>query len=70
MQAPDAGGLQQLVEPVGKQLMAASGMADNRRSAVFNHLKTAADALQALTWVVYSGPSCGESSVLGVVGRT
>ena len=58
-QAPDAGSLQKLVEPVGKQLMAASEQANDRRSTAFNQVKTASEALQALTWVIYTGPSCG-----------
>lgn len=63
-QAPDAAGLQQLVQPTGQQLMAANQIADNRRSPAFNHAKAAAEALQGLTWVVYSGPNCGQPMLL------
>ena len=39
----------------------AQALADDRRSPAFNQAKLAAEALQALSWVVYSGPASGES---------
>ncbi|CAL8460663.1 g193 [Coccomyxa elongata] len=56
---PDMGGLQKLVEPVGIEISAADKLTQGRRSAAFNYSKAVAEALPALSWVVYSGPSCG-----------
>ena len=56
---PDMGGLQKLVEPVGMEIFAADKLTQGRRSAAFNYCKAVAEALPALSWVVYSGPSCG-----------
>ena len=60
MQAPDTAALQRLVTPVGNEMTKASDLASDRRAPTFNHAKAAAEALQSLTWVVYSGPNCGE----------
>ncbi len=60
VQRPDAAGLQQLVAPVGASLQAAQALTEGRRGPAFNHYKAAADALQSLSWVVYTGPNCGE----------
>lgn len=57
---PDAAGLQQLVGLVGEQMQKASSLAEGRRGAAVNHCKAVAEALQCLSWVVYSGPGCGE----------
>ena len=65
MQAPDAAGLQRLVEPVGASLQAAQALTEGRRGPAFNHYKAAADALQSLSWVVYAGPNCGAPSARG-----
>ena len=62
IQRPDAAGLQQLVAPVGASLQAAQSLTEGRRGAAFNHYKAAADALQSLSWVVYTGPNCGTRS--------
>jgi len=59
VQRPDAAGLQQLVAPVGASLQAAQALTEGRRGPAFNHYKAAADALQSLSWVVYTGPDCG-----------
>lgn len=40
--------------------MAAAALAENRRSPVFQQLKVLAEGMQALTWLAYTGPSCGE----------
>ena len=58
-QTPDAAGLQRLVAPVGASLQAAQALTEGRRGPAFNHYKAAADALQSLSWVVYTGPNCG-----------
>ena len=55
----DTGQLQALVQPVGAQIAAAEQLTQGRRSAGFNYVKAVAEALPALSWVVYSGPSCG-----------
>ncbi len=67
MQAPDAAGLQQLVAPVGASLQAAQALTEGRRGPAFNHYKAAADALQSLSWVVYTGPSCGAPAALRLI---
>lgn len=59
VQKPDNASLQKLIAPVGAQLQAATELSEGRRSAAFNHLKAVAEALQALSWVVYSGPNSG-----------
>lgn len=58
-QQPDMGQLQGLVQPVGGQIAAADRLTQGRRSAAFNYAKAVAEALPALSWVVYSGPNCG-----------
>jgi len=59
VQKPDQAGLQSLVGPVGAQMQAAGTLTEGKRTAAFNHIKVVAESLQALSWVVYSGPSCG-----------
>lgn len=59
-QQPDMQGLQKLVEPVGLEISAADKLTQGKRSGAFNYSKAVAEALPALSWVVYSGPSCGE----------
>lgn len=54
-------GLQQLLAPVARSIMAATQQSEGRRNASFNALKLVAEALQALSWLAYTGPSCGES---------
>jgi adenylyl cyclase-associated protein len=56
---PDVAALQKLVEPVGAEIAAAERLMQGRRSAAFNYHKAVAEALPALSWVVYSGPACG-----------
>ena len=58
-QKPDQAGLQALLAPVAAQIGAADKLTGGRRGAAFNHFKTAADALPALAWIAYTGPSCG-----------
>lgn len=60
MQKPDVSQLTTLVGPVAEQMQAATALTEGRRSAAFNHQKTVAEALHALTWLVYTGPGCGE----------
>ena len=59
-QKPDVSQLTTLVGPVAEQMQAATALTEGRRSAAFNHQKTVAEALHALTWLVYTGPGCGE----------
>ena len=59
VQKPNDAELQQLVAPVGAAMQAAQALTEGRRGACFNHYKAAADSLQALSWVLYSGPACG-----------
>ena len=59
MQPPEPEKLQGLVGPVGQCLGEAQSLAEDRRSPALHQAKAAAEALQSLTWVVYSGPSCG-----------
>ena len=60
MQKPYVSQLTTLVGPVAEQMQAATALTEGRRSAAFNHQKTVAEALHALTWLVYTGPGCGE----------
>ncbi|KAK9819752.1 hypothetical protein WJX72_001921 [[Myrmecia] bisecta] len=60
-QKPDMGGLQAVVAPVVEQMAAANALTEGRRTAAFNHFKVVAEALHALSWLVYSGPGCGMS---------
>ncbi|PRW32688.1 cyclase-associated 1 [Chlorella sorokiniana] len=58
-QKPDDAALQQLVHPVGEQIMAAGDLAAGPRSPYQHHFKLVSEAMQSLSWVVYSGPNCG-----------
>ena len=60
MQKPDVSQLTTLVGPVAEQMQAATALTEGRRSSAFNHQRTVAEALHALTWLVYTGPGCGE----------
>ena len=59
LQKPTPNDLPLLVAPVAEHMQAATALLEGRRSTVFNHQKTVAEALHALSWVVYSGPNCG-----------
>ena len=48
-----------LVAPVAEQLAAAADLAAGPRSPYASHFKVVAEASQALSWVVYTGPGCG-----------
>ncbi len=63
VQSPDAQQLQGLLMPVASQMQAASGLPKDRRSTVVNHCRAAAGALQALSWLAYTGPGCGERTL-------
>lgn len=65
MQQPEVAELQQVLQPVAEHMMAAASAAENRRSQAFNQLKVVAEALQGLSWLAYTGPSCGEGIVMG-----
>ncbi|KAJ9504589.1 hypothetical protein QJQ45_030512 [Haematococcus lacustris] len=58
-QPPDLAGLQQLLAPVAAELLAAGRLTEGRRTAAFNAAKLVAEALQALTWLAYTGPASG-----------
>lgn len=66
-QQPDVSELQQLLQPVAQHMMDASAAAENRRSQAFNQVKVVAEALQGLSWLAYTGPSCGEHTQLALV---
>jgi hypothetical protein len=66
-QQPDVAELQQLLQPVAQHMMDASAAAENRRSQAFNQVKVVAEALQGLSWLAYTGPSCGEHTQLALV---
>ncbi|KAL4855712.1 Cyclase-associated protein 1 [Chlorella vulgaris] len=56
---PDAAELQHLVQPVGDRMVAAGDLAAGPRSPYQSHFKLISEAMQSLSWVAYSGPSCG-----------
>ena len=58
-QKPSDTELQQLLQPVGQQLVAAGELAGGPRSAHQNQFKLVSEAAQALSWVAYTGPNCG-----------
>lgn len=58
-QKPDTATFQQLLAPVAAEMVEASKLAEGRRSASFNHVKAVAEALQALSWLAYTGPETG-----------
>lgn len=52
--------LQALLASVASPMLAVSSAADTgRRSAFFNHLKALAETAAALSWLAYTGASCG-----------
>ncbi|KDD73090.1 hypothetical protein H632_c2549p0, partial [Helicosporidium sp. ATCC 50920] len=58
--APSSDALQEMVSATAEALAAVQAVADaGSRGAYADHNKTLAEASQALTWVVYTGPSCG-----------
>ena len=59
LQKPSANELPLLVALVAEHMQAATALTEGRRSAVFNHQKAVAEAMHALSWVVYTGPNCG-----------
>eukprot|EP00899_Mesostigma_viride_P007907 jgi/Mesvir1/17117/Mv07550-RA.1 len=59
--------LQKLVEPVGEKISVLAGLASGRRTDAFNHIKAAAESMNSLTWVVYTGKDCGMSLPAGHV---
>ncbi len=59
--------LQSVLQPVVDAMMAASSMAEQRRSQAFQQCKVVAEVLRALSWLAYTGPGCGEWSVGAVI---
>ena len=68
VQPPKPEELQGLVGPVGQRMGEAQSLAEDRRSPALHQAKAAAEALQALTWVVYTGPSSGGCSSMLCTG--
>ena len=58
---PDVGALQKLLLPVGEPMMKVGEKAEGRRTDQFNHCKTLAEAVQALSFVAFQGPDMGMS---------
>jgi hypothetical protein len=58
-QQPSQQETQALVGPVGEQIMAAQKIGDDRRTRAVQHAKVVTEALQGMSWLLYSGPSCG-----------
>ncbi|GBF94818.1 hypothetical protein Rsub_07990 [Raphidocelis subcapitata] len=56
---PSGPELQALLQPVAEEIIGAGKLADDRRSTAFQQLKVAAESLNGLSWLAYSGPSCG-----------
>ena len=56
---PDVGALQKLLLPVGELMMKVGEKAEGRRTDQFNHCKTLAEAVQALSFVAFHGTRHG-----------
>eukprot|EP01026_Neomeris_dumetosa_P082645 TRINITY_DN9474_c0_g1_i2.p1 TRINITY_DN9474_c0_g1~~TRINITY_DN9474_c0_g1_i2.p1 ORF type:complete len:284 (-),score=37.42 TRINITY_DN9474_c0_g1_i2:3-854(-) len=56
---PDSMYLRKLVSPVSEQMKAATQIADGPRSDYTNHNRAISESMQAMAWVVYTGPSSG-----------
>lgn len=60
-QKPSDSELQTLVADVGEAMVKTQALPGiNPRSAYQDHNKLLSEAVQALSWVIYTGPSCGE----------
>lgn len=66
---PDTAQLQALLQPVATEIMAAEEMAAQRRSDFFQHNKSVAEAMAALSWLAYTKPACGALCVWGEGGQ-
>lgn len=60
-QKPDIAGLPNFLKPLNDVIVKANALTEGRRSDAFNHLKTIADSIAALAWLVYLGKDCGMS---------
>eukprot|EP00898_Chlorokybus_atmophyticus_P006762 jgi/Chlat1/7087/Chrsp57S06779 len=58
---PEVAALQSLLAPLAERIHAVTALAEGRRTASFNNLKTAAEAVGALYWVAYAGKDSGMS---------
>lgn len=58
-QKPDVPQLQTLLQPVGDKMMAIGELGGGPRSPYVQHYKMLSEAVQALSWVAYTGPGCG-----------
>jgi adenylyl cyclase-associated protein len=59
-QQPSIEGLTKLIQPLSELITKANAFTEGRRSHTYNILKTIAECLPALLWVVYTGKDCGE----------
>jgi adenylyl cyclase-associated protein len=58
---PSIEGLTKLIQPLSELITKANAFTEGRRSDTYNILKTIAECLPALLWVVYTGKDCGLS---------
>ncbi|GAX75045.1 hypothetical protein CEUSTIGMA_g2489.t1 [Chlamydomonas eustigma] len=58
-QRPDSSGLQRLLQPVATHMGSLGSMAEGRRTPGFNHIKALSESVLALSFLAYTGPSCG-----------
>lgn len=58
---PNIEGLTKLIQPLSELITKANAFTEGRRSDTYNLLKTIAECLPALLWVVYTGKDCGLS---------
>lgn len=58
---PNIEGLTKLIQPLSELITKANAFTEGRRSDTYNILKTIAECLPAMLWVVYTGKDCGLS---------
>ena len=56
-----------LLQPVSQSMASLGALAEGRRTPGFNHIKAMAESVQSLSWLAYTGPSCGERKHSGRV---
>ena len=59
-QCPNPSAMGPLLQPVSAPRAALGARAEGRRTPGFNHIKALAESVQCLSWLAYTGPSCGE----------
>lgn len=60
LQCPLPSAMGPLLQPVSAPMAALGTLAEGRRSPAFNHIKALAESVHCLSWLAYTGPSCGE----------